>query len=411
MRETQERAVPASWSRWFSLTGALVLMACGSRGETQLATDYQAAAERIIPRVEQAVGLSFRTPPNIAVRTKQEVAAYLAGKLESELPPEKLDGIAAAYGLFGLIPDTLDLRSLLHSLYSEQVAGYFDPDSNALYLVEGTDPVQVSLVLAHELAHALQAQYVALDSLLDADKPNDVAMAAQAVLEGQAVLASIRAMLPDRDLDDIPDFRDIFQATIEQQQSAMPVFSAAPAIIREGLIFPYLDGAIFVDWFDKAFRDTVPYGPRLPVSTEQILHTDRYRAGDVPVMLRFLPAVGLVYQDGLGEFEIRILLSELSGSKSVGRAGALGWDGDQFAVLDAGPGDFALVWWTVWDNQQAADRFESLLRVEWLKKVEPSRRFEVERSELGGQPAVRLVDAPERWSGWSQIPSVEVEPS
>ena len=55
----------------------------------------------------------------------------------------------------------------------------------------------------------------------------------------------------------------------------MPVFAAAPLVIREGLVFPYLAGADFVRWFMEDYPDTVPYGDRLPASTEHILHPER----------------------------------------------------------------------------------------------------------------------------------------
>ena len=48
-------------------------------------------------------------------------------------------GSRAAYRLFGLLPDTLELRGLLLDLYAEQVAGYYDPDSTTLFGVAGAD--------------------------------------------------------------------------------------------------------------------------------------------------------------------------------------------------------------------------------------------------------------------------------
>src|SRR5207244_4466726 len=74
-------------------------------------------------------------------------------------------------------------------LLTEQVAGYFDPDSNALYIPTDIDPSQARLVISHELVHALQHQYLNLDSLVELKRQNDRRSAAQAILEGQATLA------------------------------------------------------------------------------------------------------------------------------------------------------------------------------------------------------------------------------
>src|SRR5256886_10974409 len=59
--------------------------------------------------------------------------------------------------------DSLDLRRTMIDLLTEQVAGYFDPDSNALYIPTDIDPSQARLVISHELVHALQHQYLNLE--------------------------------------------------------------------------------------------------------------------------------------------------------------------------------------------------------------------------------------------------------
>ena len=47
-------------------------------------------------------------------------------------------------------------------------------------------------MLAHELVHALQHQYIPLDSIMRQPGDNDRLAAAQAILEGQATLADCR---------------------------------------------------------------------------------------------------------------------------------------------------------------------------------------------------------------------------
>lgn len=394
--------VPASFPPRL-LVGFLVLT-CGDPRSDEQAPGVEELAQQLIPAVERAAGLRFKRPPAIAVRTRDQVRTYLAQKLDADLPPDELEGVTIAYRLLGMIPDTLDLRQLLLGLYTEQVVGYYDPDSATLYVVGGTDPAQLRLVLAHELVHGLQGQHVNLDSLMTLRRENDRRMAAQAVMEGQATLASLTALMPGQDYDAMPDFWEEFRRTVRAQQDLMPVFSSAPAIVREGLIFPYLAGADFVRWFTKEFRDTVPFGRRLPASTEQVLHPQRYREGDRPVGLAFPTGAAPIYDDGLGEFEIRVLLTELSGSESVGAAGALGWAGDRYGVFRAG-GTHALVWWTVWDTEKAAQRFAVLLERDWAKRARPERRYEVRRATIAGRSAVGLVDAPPGWGGWRQVPA------
>ncbi|HEX9729048.1 MAG TPA: hypothetical protein VGA37_11130 [Gemmatimonadales bacterium] len=391
------------------LLGCLIGACAQPRPDTE--AEVRRIAGDVIPRVEAAVGLTFTAEPEIAVRSRAQVAGYLVARMAADFPEDKLGHIATAYRLFGLIGDTTDLRALVLNLLSEQVAGFYDPDSTTLYVVEGTDPVFLRTVLAHELVHALQAQYMPLDSLLDPRGNNDRQMAIQAVLEGQATLASLSAMVDEATLAQLDNFwRDVRESLRQQQESSMPAFASAPLIFREGLVFPYLAGADFMRWFTSAFPGAQPFGARMPRSTEQILHPERYRDGDEPVSLRFAEhgAAVPLYQDSWGEFETRIVLQELTGSESLGTAGALGWDGDQYGVFVVGD-DHALVWWSVWDGDRAAEKFATMLRRYWApERPGSTRRWTVDRRTLGERTAVLLVDAPGAWLGWNDVPEVTI---
>ena len=384
------------------------LVGCGERSAAQGYDKVHEMAAELAPAVERAVGLPFKAPPTVELRSKAQVRAYLSAKLDVELPPPLLRGLGAAYRLFGMLPDSVDLRSLLLALYTEQVIGYYDPDSAALYVVKGADAASQRMILAHEMVHALQAQYMPVDTLIAPTRANDARTAAQAVLEGQATLASLSILMPGRDFDAIPDFWETYRESLKQQQSTMPIFNSAPLLIREGIVFPYLEGAEFVRWFVRAFPDTLPFGRHMPQSTEQILHPDRYRDGDAPVPLRLVgdhPAP--LHTDVLGEFEARILLTELSGSETVAEAATLGWGGDRYAVYGTDDGD-ALIWWAVWDDETAASRFAGVLKREWGRRAAVGRRYAIERTYVGGVPGVRLIDAPDTWWGWERTPRVEV---
>jgi hypothetical protein len=278
-----------------------------------------------------------------------------------------------------------------------------------LYIVDDADPTIARLTIAHELVHALQDQYMPLDSILSVKNHNDRVMAAQAILEGQATLGSMLAIMPGQDADAFGDLwtdAGVRQAMNDQQQR-MPVFAAAPRIIKEGLVFPYLAGADFVRWFSREYPDTVPFGPRLPASTEHILRPERYRAGDMPVTMTFVDADEAVYTDNLGQFETEILLTEWTGSESVASGGSFGWAGDRYAVFEAGEGH-ALVWWTVWDDTRSADRFYGIVLDEVTSEPVAGRLRSVERVDIGGHPGVMYAFFPEGWERAQDIPRVNV---
>lgn len=368
--------------------------------------------DSLTPSVEKAAGFTFRFPPRAAVRSREQVRAYILGKLDQELPPEKARGLQATYRLLGLLPDSLDLRALMLELFTEQVVGYYEPDSSMLFVVAKPDPQMLRLTVAHELVHALQHQYITLDSILQQTGNSDRLLAAQAVLEGQATLAGMQVMVPEQNLYAMPEFWETYREQLRGQQSRMPVFNKSPRILRESVIFPYLAGADFLRWWQGSeLRDTVPFGKRMPVSSEQILHPNRYGQGDQPVVVRFTTEEQRVlYEDVMGEFDIRVFAADLASAPAtmdVTSPIALGWGGDRFRVYDSPKGP-AMVWYIVWDDAQARFRFMSTTgqRLESRRKL--GYRLEVNSLEFGPRPATRIVIAPDSWTGWNRIATAEV---
>jgi hypothetical protein len=389
----------------------LGLLAPACRGEARQSTTSDAALARMVDSlrtpVERAVGLVFTRPPRSAMRSKEQVRGYLIRKLDQELPPDRLRGLETAYRLFDLLPDTLHLRALLLDLYTEQVAGFYDPDSATLFGVAGADPQRLRLVLAHEMIHALQGQHLRLDSILDDRRNNDRLTAAQAILEGQATLASLEVLAPGQDVAQNPQFWDLYREQVRQQQSSMPVFGQAPLILRESLVFPYLQGAEFMHWWaESPFRDTLPYGRRMPQSTEQIIHPERYARGDRPLALRFPTEEQVLYEDVLGESEIRVVLARLAGSDEVQTVVPIGWGGDRFRLYPTAAGP-ALVWYVVWDDAASAGRF--LRSAGALRHTaRPGYRAALDSLGVDGRPATRYVLAPAEWPRWTDLPAVTV---
>lgn len=392
---------------------AAVSLSLACRGEpvrAQRDATIAQLVDSLKPAVERAAGFRFRTTPRSAMRSRDQVRAYLIAKLRQELPPSRVRGIETAYRLLALLPDTLELEPLLVNLYSEQVAGYYDPDSTMLFGVTGADRLQLRLVLAHEMVHALQGQYLPLDSILHDIRSNDRLTAAQAVLEGQATLVSIRVLSPGVDVTAQQGFWDEYREQVAEQQDAMPVFAHAPLLIRETLLFPYLDGAEFMRWWGtSALRDSLPAGARMPASTEQILTPDRYRQRDQPVVLRFVAgSPRRTYEDDLGELEIRVLDAQLRGDVEAPRDIApIGWGGDLYGVFDS-PKGAALVWYVVWDDPASDDRFLAATGARLRARERPGYRVDLTRVEVNRRPASRFVIAPTDWAGWRDLPRVEV---
>jgi hypothetical protein len=357
--------------------------------------------------------LRFKQTPKVARRSREQVRDYILRKLDAETPPAEMAALESAYKLFGFLPDSVKLRTAILNLLGEQIAGYYDPDSTMLFVVADVDSFLLRTTLSHELVHALQHQYLPLDSLLRQKRQSDRAHAAQSILEGQATLAQTLAMMPELKREDLPSFWEQ-RTVLSEQQSQMKEYAGAPLWLRETLVFPYLAGADFVRWYESRHPAQHPYGRAMPVSTEQILHPDRYAMGDQPVTLAFAspssPQDTVRYEDVLGELEIRLLFQELLRDMTGARATPLaqGWGGDRYQVLGADTQQLALVWYSVWDDEAAADRFDRSLKRVWLARTRAGRTAKIQRLSIDGRPGVRLVDAPTQWPGWAQVPSVRV---
>jgi hypothetical protein len=387
-------------------------LACRGRHAPSPGDDVARLVDSLTPAVERAVGLRFRTPPRSAVRSREQVRAYLLHKLDEELPADKARGMQAAYRLLGLLPDSLDLRALLLDLFTEQIIGYYEPDSTTLFVVANTDPQLLRLTVSHELVHALQHQYLPLDSIMRQQGDNDRLSAAQAILEGQATLAGLQVIVPDQNLYAMPEFWETYQQQFRTQQRSMPVFNKAPRIVRESVIFPYLAGADFLRWwYGSEHRDSQPYGPRMPVSTEQIMHPYRYGRGDQPIALRFTAdEPHVLYEDVMGEFDLRVLAADLAGAEANSELQspvALGWGGDRLRVYES-PSGPAMVWYIVWDDSASRARFLGGTGQRLGQRRRLGYRLEIAPLAIGTHPATRIVIAPNDWLGWKQIVPVEI---
>ena len=399
-------------SRLFQLVAVFTLVACGNRDGAVGDGPFARQASRAIPKIEQGTRLKFKSPPQIEVRTRDEVRRFLEEKLATELPAEELRGQERAYKRFGLIPDTLDLRTFMVGLLTEQIAGYYDPATKKLYVVEGAELALTDMTVSHELVHALQDQYFNLDSIQKLKGNNDRQVAAQALFEGQAIFEQMSATIGERALTTaLPGTWERVRDLIRQNTESMPLFSRAPFVIQETLLFPYLSGAEFIRRA-KEKRPNASLVDDVPASTEQVLHPERFfeSRDDPTTVILPPPRIGKVaYENNLGEFETRLFLYEHLKDQAAAFRGATGWDGDRYQLIDLGRGE-ALVWLSVWDSATEAAEFRDLLDTAVLKRfkgVEPGSSDGMTRTyrtgnrvigliavEVAGRPAVIYVDAP-----------------
>ncbi len=320
----------------------------------------------IIRDIEEETGRIRALPPKIHVTYRmvdeQELQRFVLKQIDEQYGVEHLDDYEMMMRLLGFWRTRIDLKQLIFDLYNEQAMGVYDFNSRQLILRPFFDPEKGfgRTIIAHEICHALQDQYFDLARIFKDRMDNDDALlAALCVIEGDATLIMSEYMsrhLSPALLLEVPKYLSYDQSTLLN----------APYFVRQTLLFPYLQGVMFVTEAlrrkgpidaDDIFRD-------IPCSTEQILHPEKYFVErDNPTSLvlcdysdQLGPDWRLAYKNVLGEYAIRLLFEEELGEREA-RVAAAGWDGDRYALYRRGMTSYWLYWESVWDTQDDAEEF------------------------------------------------------
>ena len=394
---TRRKVRNRSWTVAVWVMPLLTGLGCGESGDDALVTSSDpglaSIAVRLLPDLAAGSGMELRSPVRVERRSRVDLERYLEFKIEEEFPEDRAEFLSAAYGLLGLVPPDMDLRSTIKGLYLEQVAGFYDPDSTTLFVLDDQPDEAIESLLVHELVHAIQDQNTDLDAITDPGLSNDRRVAAQAAIEGHATLVMFEFLMRQQgqavDATEGPNFSANLGPALVAAQKESPALAGAPVILQESVLFPYRGGLAFVEalWRERGGRPP-PFGSDLPGSTEEILHPEDFVRGQRDSLQRIELSVGdgwsRLYEDTLGELEVGILLEMVGGS----RTSAFGWGGDRYVLLADGDGHHSLAWFSLWDTEEQRDRF--------VRELEPRlsafpSQASLTAMEIGGLPATRLL--------------------
>jgi hypothetical protein len=351
--------------------------------------------------VEQLRGWTFKRPVRKeripAARARLDIQRMI---LASDSPDHR-EKLQAFLRLAGLIPPDCNLLSTSLAILDEQVAGYYEPATRTLRLVDRATPMPAfveRMVLSHELTHALDDQYVDLADLM---KPGagteDTDFVAAALGEGSATSLMLQSMLAAQQsgrfgVADLSGYVTQELARAQTLEQLPRYFSA--------MFGSYIVGAGFLAKGELStlltMPDNRPIGQALltarralPRSSEQVLHAEKYwvpARRDEPVVFNdravaewlAKPGRRIVHRDTLGEMLTAILtapgdaprsLTELQSVGAWTNTGAAGWGGDRFYLLADRQSPEALrttkglqgVWVTAWDSPRDRDEFLAAL--------------------------------------------------
>lgn len=341
-----------------------------SESGTVQARDLFELGKKVEDRVMKLRGLSLKKPIRWQVTSKEQVRKYLREALAQQYAPGEIEREGDAYRALGLIPRDMDYRSVILSLYEEQVGGYYDPRKKTFYLADWIAPGLQEPIIVHEFDHALDDQNFNIEKFIERVQGNSDAMLAHsALVEGEATLVMMIDALSTQgvqiDFSTMDLDGTVGKAMLSMSATQFSKFSEAPQMLREALMFPYLKGITFVAYGQKrgGWAAVNKLYSDLPASTEQILHPEKYyvqRDPPVPVALkltdRLIPKdCQQIYDDVLGEFMMLQVLGGI-GDRDEEKKAAEGWGGDHLLVYRCGR-ELAWVDLSVWDSQNDAVEF------------------------------------------------------
>jgi hypothetical protein len=346
------------------------------------------SVDQILKFVSDDTGLPIKSEVKRRLASREEVVAYLEKSMSEDKDAKRLQRSELVLKKFGLLPRDFDLKTFLVSLLREQVAGYYDPKTKTVNLLDWLDVEEQKPVLAHELTHALQDQSFDLRNWLREDAtdiddienptPADFAndemdTAREAVVEGQAMVPLMDYMLAPvgKSLATSPELARYMMDAMLNGEGELPEFKKAPVFLQESLTFPYRYGMEFTAELLKAGGKGMAFAgafARPPENSRQIMEPKTYLANEHLPLLP-LPDYKNDFKNydrfdigAIGEFDVAVLIEQYAGREVSDRTYPQWRGGYYYAVRSksdaAAP--LGVLYFSRWADAPGAARFAAI---------------------------------------------------
>jgi hypothetical protein len=329
--------------------------------------------DKIQKQVSDLRGIPIKSQVPSYLMANDRAETFVKNALLDEEEIANLENQQIVLSTLGLIKPTYDLLNNALNHIVDNIGGFYIPDRKQLFVLGIRFGGIEHYIYSHEYDHALVDQNFGMDKLgtsPDCIYDDQRCEAIDALIEGDAELLMDqwwRQYASPQDYVDIYYFRPPPQALPDE---------FAPPYAIEDLGFPYINGKTFVNHFytkgNWAGVNKVYENP--PLSTEQILHPEKYDKGEAPVPVaapEILPSLGEgwqeIYNNSFGEWTTYLLLGfgadEAAQVKTgTARTAAAGWGGDHYQVYyNATDKTTALAANWIWDSLSDAQEFKNAM--------------------------------------------------
>ena len=301
---------------------------------------------------------------------RQQINRYLQDQIRTTVKPAEIRAEEVTLKKFGFVPADFDLKKTTIDLLTEQAAAFYDFRRKKLYISDWAAENMRDEALVHELGHALADQNFPIQKFLAGAKDDsEGAVARQAIVEGQAswLVLEYAARKNGKTLADPATAELLIRSPPETADTEYPVFGNAPLYLRVTMLFPYDQGqrfqqALFLKDGRNAFSRA--FG-KPPATTAQIIHPERYFAGEAVVNPKLQPSVrGMktIAEGTVGELDQQVILRQ-SGGKELADALAPKFKGGSYRIEEpkrGGPkrgGNVTLLYVSEWAGEEAASQY------------------------------------------------------
>jgi hypothetical protein len=304
----------------------------------QEARDLFKSVDEILEFASRETKLPIKEEVKRRLVERSEVQSFIEKNMKEDKDAQRLERSEIVLKKFGLLPRDFDLKTFLVALLKEQVAGYYDPKTKTVNLLNWVDAESQRPVLAHELTHALQDQSFGLEKWMQTGEqsshagdpsPDDIATdelqsARQAVIEGQAMVTLLDYSLAPtgKTLLDAPQIADALKQGMLVGTADTPTFRTAPVFLKETLTFPYRYGIDFTAALLNAGGKELAFAgvfKNPPTTTREIMEPRTYLSHEKIAPMKLLDFdkdfKGYDRFDigAIGEFDVAVLVEQFAG--------------------------------------------------------------------------------------------------
>ena len=358
-----------------------------------------------------------------------DVSRYivLPGNIEEMLRVEltnndyipKLEKRQRVLTVLGLIDPSYDLVRFAMNHLVDNIGGFYRPVKKDIYVIGTRFGGIERFVYSHEYDHALTDQYFDFVGMgiEDCDQNNDRCDALRALIEGDASLAMgiwLNTYATERDYSDIIRYRPPNLALPDEK---------APEYAIQSVNFPYIHGVLFVETLYKLGAwervNQAYYQP--PETSEQVLHPEKYIAGEAPLPLLVSPLESIlgdpwqkIADDVLGEWTTYLILAygadEIARQDdALAKRAAEGWGADRYQVFYSSEDNQSVLaaHWR-WDRVSDAQEFDQAMQ-DYLEKRYKGVRFDYPGSVCWGTTGdISCLRTQEDETLWLIVPDQEL---